>query len=136
MDNHTPYGYTLNKQGNSYQINTEQAQEVRRMFEQAAEGVAIYAHTSNSGKGTAPKRAAIYARVATQNQTGQASDALELQVNGRKGYCQEHGYTVEHVYQEAFSGAKLDRPMLNELRQAASEHQFDVVIIWDFNRLN
>ena len=90
---------------------------------------------SKTNQATAPKRAAIYARVAAQSQAGQASDALELQVNGCKGYCQERGYTIEHVYQEAFSGVKLDRPMLDKLRQAAREKQFDVLIIWDFSRL-
>src|SRR5579884_2330854 len=87
------------------------------------------------GKQSAPKHAAIYARVAAHSQAGRTDNALELQVNGCKGYCQERGYTIEHVYQEAFSGAKIDRPMLNKLRQAAREQQFDVLIIWDFNRL-
>src|SRR5258707_522333 len=115
MHNDFPYGYTPNEQA-------------------ATQNVVIYARTNNLGKEAAPKRAAIYARVAAQDQAGQTSDALELQVNGCRGYCQECGYTVEHVYQEAFSGAKLDRPMLNKLRQAAHEKQFDVVVIWEFNR--
>lgn len=136
MNHHVPYGYTRNGQGNGYQINAEEAQEVRRLFKHAAAGnVAIYGRTNDPDKEATPKRAAIYARVGTQNQDGQTSDALELQVNGCKGYCQECGYTFELVYQEAFSGAKIDRPMLNDLRQAAREKQFDVLVIWDFNRL-
>jgi DNA invertase Pin-like site-specific DNA recombinase len=136
MNNQVPYGYTHNEQRTGYQISPVEAAEVRRMFEQAAAGdVTIYSRTSALSKEDTPKRAAIYARVAVQSQAGQTAGALELQVNGCISYCQEHGYTVEHVYREAFSGAKLDRPMLNKLRQAAREEQFDVLVIWDFNRL-
>jgi DNA invertase Pin-like site-specific DNA recombinase len=140
MNSNTPYGYTPNEQGTSYQINPGEAAEVRRLFEQAAtKGVAIYMRTNDPGKETAPKYAAIYARVATVQEpvasNGLASYGLEAQINACKAYCEQHGYALRDIYQETYSGAQLDRPMLNALRQAIHDRQIHVLVVWDFTRL-
>ncbi len=82
-----------------------------------------------------PRRAAIYARVAAKQNTEISSSQLEMQINACKAYARKRGYTLQHVYQETAAGTKLDRPMLNALRQAIQGHQFEVLIIQDLTRL-
>jgi DNA invertase Pin-like site-specific DNA recombinase len=80
------------------------------------------------------KYAVIYARSATSQELG-ASYGLDAQVKACQEYCKQRGYVLRDIYQETASGAEFDRPMLNALRQAMRDHQFDVLIIWDFTRL-
>jgi DNA invertase Pin-like site-specific DNA recombinase len=82
-----------------------------------------------------PQRAAIYARVAATQHPESSSSRLEAQINACQAYAEKRGYTLQHVYQEVATGTKLDRPMLNALRQAIQGHQFEVLIIQDLTRL-
>jgi predicted site-specific integrase-resolvase len=135
MNSKLSYGYPPNEQGTGYQINPGTATKLRRLFEQAAAGhVAIYTRTIDPGKEATPKRAAIYARVAVSQEQG-TPNVLEAQIKACQEHCERRGYPLEHVYQDTASGAQLDRPMLNALRQAAREHQFTVLVVWDYGRL-
>ncbi len=141
MNSNRHYGYTPNEQGTGYQINPGEAQEVQRLFEQAAtKGVAIYMRTNDPEKEAAPKRAALYTRSATSQEPGEENNALATQMRLCRMYCQSHGYTVDdkHIYSEIGSGndGYTRRPQLAALLDAAKQREFDVLVIATHNRLS
>lgn len=79
------------------------------------------------------KRAVIYARVSTDEQTKGYS--LQTQVESCKQYAAERGYILLHIFSEDFSGASLDRPELNNVRDFLANEDVDVVIVYDVDRL-
>ncbi len=81
-------------------------------------------------------RAALYARVSTPQQEEEAT--IESQIAAVESYAEAEGYELrpEHYYlDQAVSGAKLDRPGLNHLRDAAAGGAFDVVLCLAPDRL-
>jgi DNA invertase Pin-like site-specific DNA recombinase len=84
-----------------------------------------------------PKRAAIYVRVSTNLRTRDAGafeqnpDVQELPL---RQMAEQRGWTVERVYSDRMSGAKQDRPGLKALMTDARRGQFDVVLVWRFDR--
>ena len=51
-------------------------------------------------------------------------------------YCKRQGWKVVRVYDDSgFSGAKDDRPALNEMLQDANKGKFDVLCCWKIDRL-
>jgi DNA invertase Pin-like site-specific DNA recombinase len=46
----------------------------------------------------------------------------------------QRGWTIERVYSDRMSGAKADRPGLKALMADARRGQFDVVLVWRFDR--
>jgi site-specific DNA recombinase len=84
------------------------------------------------------KRAACYARTATGQEQG--NFALASQIEQYKTYCQEHKYIVEekHIYSEVYGGRSdyHNRPQLTALIEAAKQQEFDIVIIYAFDRLS
>jgi site-specific DNA recombinase len=139
MNNNHPYGYTPNELGTGYEINPGEAAEVRLLFEQAAtKGVAIYMRTNDPGKEATPKRAAIYARSATQSQEVTGMSSIDRQLAACQKYCTYHGYTLEekHIYHEIVAGKEYkNRPQFTALLAAAKERQFDVLVIFSIDRL-
>lgn len=79
-------------------------------------------------------RAYVYNRVSTDQQESSGT-SLGTQRDNCLQYCQDRGYTVSQAYQEAYSGLKLDRPMLNELREAVRAGLVDVVVVYSLDRL-
>ena len=81
-------------------------------------------------------RAALYARVSTSQQEEEAT--IESQIAAVETYAKAAGYELQvaHYYlDQAVSGAKLDRPGLNHLRDAAAGGEFDVVLCLAPDRL-
>jgi site-specific DNA recombinase len=81
-------------------------------------------------------RAAIYARVSTSRQAH--TQKIDQQLERLKGYAERKSWTLEeeHVYlDEGYSGATLNRPGLDELRDAAAMAEFDGVLITAPDRL-
>jgi site-specific DNA recombinase len=82
-------------------------------------------------------RVALYVRVSTDRQ--QHAQTIEQQVTQLRGYVAAHErWTVaeEHVFRDdGYSGAKLDRPGLDALRDQAARAAFDVVLITAPDRL-
>jgi DNA invertase Pin-like site-specific DNA recombinase len=75
-------------------------------------------------------RAAIYARVSTQNGQDPRMQTREL-----NEYCQRRGWTVEGQYIDVgVSGAKDSRPELNRLMADAKRRRFDSVLVWKLDR--
>jgi site-specific DNA recombinase len=75
-------------------------------------------------------RVALYVRVSTDRQ--QQAQTIEQQVTQLHSYvAAREGWTVaeEHVFRDdGYSGAKLDRPGLDALRDHAARAAFDVVV--------
>src|SRR5918911_1439767 len=84
-------------------------------------------------------RVALYARVSTDRQ--QQAQTIEQQVTQLHRYVTAHegeGWTVadEHVFRDdGHSGAKLDRPGLDALRDHAARAAFDLVLVTAPDRL-
>src|SRR5919112_83299 len=81
-------------------------------------------------------RAAIYARVSTERQG--RDQTIDSQLDALRRWASGHGYELkdEHVYiDEGYSGARLDRPALDRLRDAAREGEFEVLGVYSPDRL-
>ena len=81
-------------------------------------------------------RAAIYARVSTPRQA--RAQNVDDQVERLKAYAEQKGFGLEeeHVYlDEGYSGASLNRPGLDTLRDAAAMAEFEVLLVTAPDRL-
>jgi site-specific DNA recombinase len=79
---------------------------------------------------------AVYVRVSTDRQA--ETQTSEQQMTLLQAYVEQHGWTVrpEHVFRdEGISGARLDRPALDRLRDAAARGEIDAVLITSPDRL-
>ena len=90
-----------------------------------------------SSKFDALKRAAIYVRVSTTNRA-RGGDGFEqnpeVQELPLQQMVAQSRWSVASVYSDRMSGAKEDRPGLKRLMQDARRGQFDVVVVWRFDR--
>ncbi len=76
------------------------------------------------------KRAALYARVSTSDQS------VDLQLDGLRDYAKARGFELVREYvDEGVSGAKATRPALDQLLADAHRRRFDVVLVWKLDRL-
>jgi site-specific DNA recombinase len=81
-------------------------------------------------------RAALYARVSTDRQA--QAQTIEQQLSRLRPYVLQHGWSLddEHVFRdEGYSGASLNRPGLDALRDQARLAAFDVVVLTAPDRL-
>ena len=79
---------------------------------------------------------ALYARVSTSHQ--QQEGTVESQRRSLKQHIQHQGWSLlpEHEYiDDGISGARLDRPALDRLRDAARRGEFDAVVLLSPDRL-
>ncbi len=85
-------------------------------------------------------RAANYVRVSTDKQAEKYS--IPSQIEALKNRCLEKGWTLvldgdkDTFIDDGYSGAELDRPALNRLRQAVKEGRVDLVLAYDPDRLS
>lgn len=75
------------------------------------------------------RRAAIYARVSTGEQTP------ENQLLRLREVAARAGWTIVHEYVETASGASPARPEMDRLMRDAARRRFDVLLAWDVSRL-
>jgi site-specific DNA recombinase len=81
-------------------------------------------------------RAAIYARVSTGRQ--ERDQTIDSQLTALRHWATSQGHELrpEHVFtDEGYSGARLDRPGLDRLRDTAREGEFDVLAVFSPDRL-
>ena len=81
-------------------------------------------------------RAALYARVSTERQDREQT--IASQISALTAWAQQQGHELRpaHIYTDsAVSGSRLDRPGLDQLRDAAAAAAFDVVAIVSPDRL-
>lgn len=80
-------------------------------------------------------KATLYARVSTEDQAKNYS--LPSQLEEMRKFADEHGLEVVGEFvDEGISGAILDRPALDELREHIRQKMVDVVIVYDPDRLS
>ena len=82
------------------------------------------------------KIAALYARVSSARQ--QQNETIASQLAALREYAATHDYQVgsQHVFQDdGFSGARLDRPALDRLRDAVAQGEIEAVVILSPDRL-
>lgn len=72
---------------------------------------------------------AIYARVSTDDQKA------DLQLDALKQYAMNRNVTVFKEYIDHISGAKANRPALDEMLADARRRKFDAVAVWKIDRL-
>jgi DNA invertase Pin-like site-specific DNA recombinase len=75
------------------------------------------------------KRAALYLRVSTVDQHP------ETQMYDLRGLAAQRGFEIVHEYTDKISGAKAQRPGLNQLMADARRGKFDVVLTWACDRI-
>ena len=79
---------------------------------------------------------AIYTRVSTQQQA-EHGYSIEEQENACRKKALELGATSIKVYRDSgFSGAYLERPALDDLRDAVAQKLHDLIVIYDIDRLS
>ena len=78
---------------------------------------------------TRPRRAAIYARVSTLDQTA------ENQLTELRRYIKVRGWAAEEYVDEGFSGSTDSRSALDRLLRDARRRRFDVLVCWRLDRL-
>ena len=81
-------------------------------------------------------RVAIYARVSTQRQA--QAQTIEQQVERLQAYVQQQGWALgeDHIFRDdGYSGAELNRPGLDQLRDQAGAGELDRVILTAPDRL-
>ena len=81
-------------------------------------------------------RVAIYARVSTQRQA--QAQTIAQQITRLRAHVEAQGWMLEpeHIYvDEGYSGAKLNRPGLDSLRDGAALAEFDTALITEPDRL-
>jgi site-specific DNA recombinase len=81
-------------------------------------------------------RAAIYVRVSTQRQA--QAQTIDQQITRLRAHIGEQDWSLEseHVFvDDGYSGAKLNRPGLDSLRDRAVLAEFDVVVVTEPDRL-
>ena len=74
-------------------------------------------------------RAALYARVSTDDQT------CENQLRELREYCNRRGWDHRDDRDQGVSGAKERRPALDELLRDTRRRRFDCVVVWRLDRL-
>ena len=81
-------------------------------------------------------RVAVYARVSTERQG--RDQTIDSQLEALRAWAAASGQELkrEHIYtDEGYSGARLDRPALDRLRDAAREGEIDAVAVYSPDRL-
>lgn len=76
------------------------------------------------------RRAAIYARVSTPDR-GQDP---ETQLRQLREYVDRRGFSVHREYVDQASGMKNDRPAYRSMLEGARRREFDVLIVWRYDR--
>ena len=81
-------------------------------------------------------RVALYARVSTRGQA--QAQTIEQQLTRLRSLAEQQGWILseQHIYRDdGFSGASLNRPGLDRLRDTAAQAAFDAVLITAPDRL-
>jgi DNA invertase Pin-like site-specific DNA recombinase len=73
-------------------------------------------------------KTAIYARVSTADQHN------AIQIRELTEYVERRGWELAGTYQDTMSGAKANRPGLDNLMADARQRRFDAVLVWKLDR--
>src|SRR5215471_2732795 len=89
---------------------------------------------SQAPPSTAPRLAAIYARVSTADQADKGY-SLPTQIEACQAMAQQEGYTVPntHVFVDDYTGTSLNRPQLSPLRDLVRQRLVAAVFAYDLD---
>ena len=76
------------------------------------------------------RRAAIYARVSTVD----GRQDPETQLRQLREYAERRGFLIAHEYVDHASGSRNDREQYRAMLEAARRRQFDVLLVWRYDR--
>jgi DNA invertase Pin-like site-specific DNA recombinase len=79
-----------------------------------------------------PKRIVLYARVSTKDK-GQDTKNQLAQL---RDFCAKQDWTITREYIDQASGKTGDRPQFKAMMEAASRHEFDLVLFWSLDRFS
>ncbi len=84
-------------------------------------------------------RAAVYTRVSTSNRSRHGDEVSfdqnpEVQAEPLRVLITQRGWSTHRIYSDRASGSKERRPGLDALMADARRGQFDVVVVWRFDR--
>lgn len=89
-------------------------------------------------------RAAIYSRVSTRKlRPGDPADPSavrdfkqnpQLQIDACRLFAANHGWEIIAEYSDRMTGTKQTRPELEQLKLAAHQRKFDVLVVWKLDR--
>ena len=82
------------------------------------------------------KRAFLYCRVSTEEQSQDNHYSLALQEERCRGYAQQKGWQVAKARKDVGSGRDADRPGYQELLADVKEGAIDVVVTYRLDRLS
>jgi DNA invertase Pin-like site-specific DNA recombinase len=85
---------------------------------------------TTKSKRNARLRAAIYARVSTGKQE------RDMQLRECRAHCRRAGWALAGEYTDTASGAKRERPGLDDLMALCRRRRVDLVVIWKLDRLS
>ncbi|MBQ3426888.1 MAG: recombinase family protein [Clostridia bacterium] len=78
-------------------------------------------------------------RVSTKQQVDKAKDDIPMQKIACQEFAQQHGWVIKkEFYEKGVSGFKVsanDRDAIQDLKRAALNHEFDVLLVYMFDRL-
>lgn len=81
-------------------------------------------------------KAALYVRVSTTEQANEGY-SIQAQTERLKNYAKAKDYFIIKTYTDpGFSGAKLDRPALQEMIKDIENNQIDIVLVYKLDRLS
>lgn len=80
------------------------------------------------------KRAIIYTRVSIDEQA-KTGYSLVTQLEACRKYAEAHGFQIIGEFQDDYSGAKLDRPGLEQVRKHVELRETDAIIVYSSDRL-
>ncbi|MCP3683092.1 MAG: recombinase family protein [bacterium] len=84
------------------------------------------------------RRAALYARVSTQDQAREEKVSLETQISDIERYCRDRDYdlvTPHYIDIQSGSDNLKDRPQFENMLLDAKNRNFDVIVTWRPDRL-
>ncbi|MDR3606006.1 MAG: recombinase family protein [Oligoflexia bacterium] len=75
-----------------------------------------------------PKRAGIYLRVSTQDQS------TDMQLADIQEFAKLRGWNVVDIYEDKATGTNAQRPQLKRLMQDARARKIDIIVAWKLDR--
>ena len=80
-------------------------------------------------------RAAIYARVSTDDQDGEDRTSLDEQMLACATFAESKGWEVVNTFSDVESGTSRKRPGFKALQGAAVSGEIDMIVVWKSDRL-
>lgn len=77
-------------------------------------------------------KTAIYARVSTKD----GRQDTENQLRQLRDFAATQNWTVVHEFTDRASGKRGDREQFQKMFEAASRHEFDILLFWSLDRLS